>query len=199
MRAQHDDGNVAASRRRPSAAASLPSRRCRAARGPSGSDRATPSGAIDTACWPSTASSDAIASAFEAARERVAARLVVFDHHDGRRRSSCIHRLTRRSPVRRSSTALSSTSSGRWTMKRATLVRAALDRDRSAHQLAEARHDRESQPGAAVLAGRRHVGLRERARRSSRSAAGVMPTPVSVTVNSTRGRAGDGDAAARRA
>ena len=52
-------------------------------------------------------------------------------------------------------------------VERAPLPDGALDPDPAAHQLDQARGDRQPEPGAAVLARGRAVGLRERPRRSS--------------------------------
>ena len=59
----------------------------------------------------------------------------------------------------------------------------AFEPDAAAHQLDQPAADGQAQAGAAVLARRGHVGLRERLETASPTARGVMPMPVSRTEN----------------
>jgi hypothetical protein len=65
-------------------------------------------------------------------------------------------------------------------VKRTALARRALDRDLAAEQATDLAADRQAEPGAAVLATRRAVGLLERFEDHAQLVAG-MPIPVSAT------------------
>ena len=115
------------------------------------------------------------------AQDHAVGRVVVDDQHAQRRRSG---RAGARRPRRRAGAR-----SGAVNQNVLPCAGRALDADLAAHQLDELLRDGQAEPGAAVAARGRAVGLGERLEQPRRCASGAMPMPVSRDLEAHAARA----------